>query len=69
MSPKKEYERFAVKTRAAGFTGRIGINSKKLLIILKKKSARRQCDDKKTGEHNPQDEEELSVILHAFSIF
>jgi hypothetical protein len=69
MTPKEKDKRFAVKTRAAGFTGRIWVNAKKFLIILKKVSACHQCDDKKAGEHNPQNEEELSVILHARSLF
>ena len=65
MTPKKKDKRFAVKTRAAGFTGRIWVNAKKFLIILKKVGARHQRDDEKAGENNPKDEEELSVILHA----
>jgi hypothetical protein len=65
MTPKEEDECFTVQTRAAGFTGRIWVNTKKFLIILKKVSARHQRDDEKAGENNPKDEEELSVILHA----
>ena len=69
MTPKEEDECFTIQTRATRFTGRIWVNAKKFLIILKKVSARHQRDDEKAGENNPKNEEELSVILHARSLF